>query len=109
MTSGSARAELVTSLSAMVCATHKRAARRFLQGLSSDELRYIAEFMGSCLLEGEHPCLCSRTQLAEAIQRFDGTRPGGNGDRAHKMVLLFEYLCRSAPEPVAVAVRAARR
>ena len=109
MPTGTARVDLVKSLTALVCISHKSAARRFLQGLCTDELRYIAEFLGACMLEGESPCEWSRMALSDAIERFDRTRPGGSGDRAHKMVLLFEYLCRSAPEPVAVPVRVSAR
>jgi hypothetical protein len=92
----------------MVCDSHRRKARAFLQGLSSDELHYITEFFGTCILEAEHPGLWARTRLAETIEKFDQTRPGSRTDRAHKMVLLFEFICRSTPVPVAVAARVAK-
>ena len=92
----------------MVCESHRRVARQFLQGLSTSEMEYIAEFLGSCLLTGGHPCQWSRIRLAEEIQRFDRTRSRVMADRTHKMVLLYEYLCRSVPVPVTVAARAAR-
>ena len=91
----------------MVCESHRRKARAFLQGLSTDELQYITEFMGMCILEGDSPCNWSRIRLAEAIEQFDRTRRGTPSDRAHKMILLFEYICRSTSVPAAVAVRAA--
>ena len=92
----------------MVCESHRRKARAFLEGLSTDELQYISEFMGMCILEGDGPCNWSRIRLGEAIEQFDRTRRGTPADRAHKMILLFEYICRAIPAPVPVAVRAAR-
>ena len=90
----------------MVCESYRRKARAFLQGLSSDELNYIIEFMGTCILEADQPGLWPRTRLAEAIEQFDRYRRGTPSDRAHKMVLLFEFVCRSTPVPVPVAARA---
>jgi len=90
----------------MVCESHRRKARAFLLGLSSDELNYIIEFMGTCILEADQPGAWPRTRLADAIERFDETRRGHRTDRAHKMVLLFEFVCRSTPAPVPVAARA---
>ena len=91
----------------MVCESHRRKARTFLQGLSTDGLQYISEFIAMCIFEGDGPCNWSRIRLAGAIEQFDRTRGGTPADRAHKMILLFEYICRSTPVPAAVAVRAA--
>jgi len=99
--------------SALVCAliaclenSQKRPTRRFLQGLATDELQYIAEFLGACILESGGQCRGNRGQLAEAIKQFERNRHGAGAaavsggrdplqDQEHKMILLLEYLCRS--------------
>jgi hypothetical protein len=79
------------------CADNPAEARRFLLGLSSDELQFIAEFVGARTLESARKGLCSRAQLAEDIAQFQRAR-GCAGrqreDQEHKMILLLEYLCR---------------
>jgi hypothetical protein len=102
---------LVHALSACVDESQKRQARRFLQGLATNELQYIAEFLGSCILESQERCACSRTQLAEAIKQFERSRaravkPVPPQDQEHKMILLLEYLCRSGRTPFAMGVGA---
>jgi hypothetical protein len=89
-----------------------------LQGLATDELQYIAEFLGSCILESGVRCRGSRTQLAEAIKEFERNRRsalteiGGHStagalqDQEHKMILLLEYLCRSGMPQYTVSVGA---
>lgn len=100
----------VANKSALVCAlcacanqAQKREARRFLQGLCTDELQYIAEFLGAWILEDRGLQQCGREKLAEAIEQFEHARrhlssaslrrpaPG----QEHKMILALEYLCRS--------------
>ena len=90
------RATLVSALSSCVADPKKRKARRFLQGLSRDELQYIAEFMGCCILESHQRLGCTRRQLAEGIAQFEHCRTRARGwqDDDHKMILLLEYLCR---------------
>ena len=61
----------VRSLCTMVSEKKRRKARQFLLGLSTDELQYLAEFLGSCILESEHPYQWTRDQLNQGIQRFD--------------------------------------
>ena len=46
---------LVKSLGSMVPIEQRGKARQFLLGLSTDELQYIAEFFGSCVIESEQP------------------------------------------------------
>jgi hypothetical protein len=58
-------------------------ARRFLQGLSSDELQFIAEYLGACILESAGPGQGSTGYCQETP------------DQDHKMILLLEYLRRS--------------
>ena len=95
---------LVKALCSCVDDRKQSRTRRFLEGLSRDELQYIAEFLGSCILEKTPLYVQSRTQLAEAIQLFENrcraalsSRSGARelANREHKMILLFEYLCRT--------------
>jgi len=96
---------LVCALSSCLENSQKRPTRRFLQGLAIDEMQYIAEFLGACILESGGRCRGSRAQLAEAIKQFEHTRrsamtsdshsAGSLQDQEHKMILLLEYLCRS--------------
>ncbi len=99
------RTALVAALVSCADSPHRSQARRFVQGLSSDELQFIAEFLGACVLDSAgNPC-ASRAQLAERITRYqqasDGCRARRSADRDHKMILLLEYLCRSGAPPVA--------
>jgi hypothetical protein len=100
------KSSLVCALVACLENSQRRPTRRFLQGLATDELQYIAEFLGACILESGGQCRGSRTQLAEAIKQFERNRRGvaDNADcrsldplqdQEHKMILLLEYLCRS--------------
>lgn len=106
------KSALVRALSVCVEDLQRREIRRYLQGLATDELQYIAEFLGSCILESGGRCRCSRTQLAEAIKQFDRTRrssitaTGSWQDQEHKMILLLEYLCRSGLTQYTLAVGA---
>jgi hypothetical protein len=86
---------LVSAISACADDRLQKKARWFLQGLSNDELQYIAEFLGACVLESSRHEACSRRQLADGIAHFDRFRsaPCGN-DPDHKMIVLLEYLCR---------------
>jgi hypothetical protein len=97
---------LVKSLSAMVPYEQRRKARQFLLGLSTDELQYLAEFFGSCVLESERPYAWTRTQLSQNIQRFDRCQKNSISDRQHKMILLLEFLCRCNIGSAPMAARA---
>jgi len=104
------RSALVAALVACADSPHKSAARRFLQGLSSDELQFIAGFLGAHVLEfsGE-PCL-SRAGWAERIARYQQACSGcprrGAEDLEHKMIVLLEYLCRSGLRPLPLSASA---
>jgi hypothetical protein len=110
------KSTLVRALSSCVEDPQRRENRRFLQGLATDELQYIAEFLGSCILESGWRCYGSRTQLAEAIKRFDRNRRDAwcrglagslqDQDQEHKMILLLEYLCRSGLTQFTMSVAA---
>ena len=91
------RNALVAALTSCADNPFQSKARRFLSGLSSDELQFIAEFLGACVLESGRKCRCSRAQWAEEIAEFQRARDAGGGwseDQDHKMILLLEYLCR---------------
>jgi hypothetical protein len=97
---------LVRSLCAMVSDKQRRKARQFLLGLSTDELQYIAEFLGSSILESERPYQWTRAQLTRWIQRFDQGQKHSISDRQHKMILLLEFLCRCDIGSASVTARA---
>ena len=93
------RDTLVAALVDCADRPRKLRARRFLSGLSADELQFIAEFFGACILESSDRCGQSRAELAAWIAEFPYTRAGcrsflRSADREHKTILLLEYLCR---------------
>jgi hypothetical protein len=94
------RNTLVAALVSSADNPYRSQARRFVQGLSSDELQFIAGFLGACVLDSTgRPCV-SRAQWAERITRYQQASAGSHtcrsADQDHKMILLLEYLCRSA-------------
>jgi hypothetical protein len=94
-----ARSTLVAGL--LSCADEPFRARihDFLAGLSSDELQFIAEFIGASILESDKRCPCSREQMAHRITAFRQARCAGSAgcsDEEHKMILLLEFLCGSS-------------
>ncbi|MBI3665342.1 MAG: hypothetical protein HY236_03820 [Acidobacteria bacterium] len=88
----------------MAVTDRRKRARRFLQGLSTDELRYMASYLGACLLESDlHPRYVSRGEIAWEILQYECCRDLNpqhtqrvSCDVEHKMILLLEYLssCR---------------
>jgi hypothetical protein len=104
------RATLVAALISCAEEPLQCKARRFLLGLSCDELQFLAEFLGSSILECSAKRPCSRAQLAARIAEFQRERAcfaaEQSADRDHKMILLLEFLCRSGLQQVPVAVRA---
>jgi hypothetical protein len=104
------RDSLVAALVACADQPLKSEARRFLAGLSSDELQFIAEFLGSCVLEPQGRCACNRGELAERIARFQQARASRarrrSTDQEHKMILLLEYLCRTGVQERGMAAGA---
>ena len=98
------RKSLVAALVACAEQPLKLDARRFLSGLSSDELEFIAEFLGSCILESDHPLSAERTEFAERIALLYYMRQHAHGaiDSDCKLILLREYLCRLGVPPVAL-------
>lgn len=89
--------ELISSLSACAAASCRARTARFLNGLSADELEYIAEFLGACMLESPGAGGCTREQLSQRIATFELARDAGGcaTDHDHKMIVLLEFLCVS--------------
>jgi len=105
------RAALISAITASAEDRLQKKARWFLQGLSNDELQYIAEFLGACVLESSRHEACSRRQLADGIAYFDRLRcasADGPGDPEHKMIVLLEYLCRCKLTRCSLALGAGR-
>ena len=71
-------------------------AQRFLEGLSSDELRYIADYFGAVVLEPELQPSSDRAMAARRVERFQQMSAGDSLGRtphmSHKMILLLEFL-----------------
>ena len=107
------RNSLVAALVACADQPLKAKARRFLAGLSSDELQFIAEFLGSCILESQARSARDRAELAERIARFQNARTDRARKQARdqelKMIVLLEYLCCSGLQKLSMAVRAGGR
>ena len=104
------RSNLVVALVSCVDGSFRNKARRFLAGLSGDELQFIAEYLGACILDASDEDLCSRAELAGRITRFQQAgvtyARGRSEDREHKMIVLLEYLCHSGRGKFSVPVRA---
>ena len=88
------RQDLVAALVACAHTPLRARARRFVQGLSADELQFIAEYLGACILESAQRYCCTRAELARRIAEFQDSRES-LADRDHKSILLLEFLCRT--------------
>jgi hypothetical protein len=105
------RTALISALTASAPRRFQKSAGKFLLGLSTDELQYIADYLGACVLESLGSSSLSRRELAGGIAHFEQCRyapAGRRTDHEHKMILLLEYLCRSRLTHCALAVRAGR-
>jgi hypothetical protein len=105
-----ARNSLVAALVAWADESLRTNARRFLAGLSSDELLFIAGFLGSCILESQAGCARNRTEVVERIQQFQQVRADRARMRASdqelKMILVLEYLCQSGVQRLSLSAGA---
>jgi hypothetical protein len=88
-----AKWSLQSALLSYVESPRRTSARRFLDGLSLDELEYIASFLGACVLECHETCRCTREQLLEWVRQFAAARRGPD---EYKALLLYEFFCRSS-------------
>lgn len=87
------RTELVTALVDCADGPSRLKVRRFLQGLSADELQFIAAFWGACVLESDSPVRDRQTLSHRISQLRSESSPTYDGD--HKLILLREYLGRA--------------
>lgn len=94
------RRTLVIALVSCVESPCKSKTRRFLFGLSSCELQFIAEYLGCCILESVEYCDASRDQLARSV-----SIPNSE-DLEHKCILLREFLKLSGIGQIAPRARA---
>ena len=95
------RSVLISALVGCTGGSLKSRSRRFLQGLSSDELQFIAEYLGSCILESSGAGSGSRAELALRVAQYQAARaPALSADQDHKMILLLEFLCRAEMKAV---------
>jgi hypothetical protein len=101
------RQELVAALVACADTPFRARARRFVSGLSADELQFIAEYLGACILDYAGRCCTSRAEIAARIAEFQQARRPA-ADRDHKSILLLEFLCRTGVDRTA-PYRAATR
>ncbi|MFN7999370.1 MAG: hypothetical protein U0Q18_37475 [Bryobacteraceae bacterium] len=102
------RKALVFAIASCADKRHRPRARGFLQGLSSDELAYVAEYLGACVIESSAPVTRSRRELADSIAQFERWRcslAGGSNVPEHKLVVLLECLCRCNLMQYSLAVR----
>ncbi len=99
------QSNLVDAISCMSTAGREQAARRFLEGLSTDELRYIAAYLGTRVVDPSLPPPSqNRNQIAQSIERYEGAKKSpepktagsdsccSRGKVAHQMMVLLEYL-----------------
>ncbi len=98
------RNSLVAALAACAEISLRPRARRFLSGLSCDELEFIAGFFGGWILEAN-----DREEAGDAGKR---TRTDGRGatvsDLDHKLILVHEYLCCARSQQLAARAESAR-
>jgi hypothetical protein len=86
------RSMLVAALVSCAAKASKSQLRRFLSGLSADELEFLAGFQGARILE-------HGVSSASAQADYSSTGPN-TPDRDHKMLILREYLSRCSSSPV---------
>lgn len=69
--------------------------QRFLEGLSSDELLYIVDYLGARVLDPDLAPGKSRHLAAQKILRYQQVCRRDEPVRSHKMILLLEFLKRT--------------
>ena len=87
------RITLVNALAELGRGLRKPKARSFLEGLSRDELRYIADFFGASILDPDLNAGSTRNAAALSVERFQKLQGEQmEGQCCHKMILLLEFL-----------------
>ena len=103
------RTSLVRALSSISRVSTQDSAREFLEGLSTDELQYIAAYFGARTIDPElNDGITTRRCRARAIERYEEGRatkyasdhaPSKTrtatklaADVSHKMIVLLEFL-----------------
>ena len=89
------RASLVAALVSVTESARRRMTRRFLEGLSSDELLYIVDYLGARVLDPNLAPGKSRHLAAQQILRYQQVCRRSEPVRSHKMILLLEFLKRT--------------
>jgi hypothetical protein len=90
------RNTLVAALSACTDLTVRTRVRRFLSGLSSDELEFLAAFLGSCIVESSEDTRRAVEEV-EAHQSRMARASLRRSDHENKMILLREFLNVNGP------------
>jgi hypothetical protein len=98
------RNSLVAALAACVETSLRPRARRFLSGLSCDELEFLAGFFGGWILEAN----TGREARGAGKQNRTETRGASVSDLDHKLILVHEYLCCAGSPQFAARVESAR-
>ncbi|HEY7392204.1 MAG TPA: hypothetical protein VH640_27045 [Bryobacteraceae bacterium] len=83
------RRALVNALAQCADTNCRFRTRRFLAGLSRDELQFLADFQAASILESESLRWCLAARLADRLVELQRSAVE---DQAHKMLLLREFL-----------------
>lgn len=87
------RITLVNALVDLSRGLRKPRTRSFLEGLSRDELSYIADFFGARVLDPDLNPGATRAAAALCVQRFQQVYSSDSvAQCCHKMILLLEFL-----------------
>ncbi|MBI1357513.1 MAG: hypothetical protein GC160_24495 [Acidobacteria bacterium] len=91
------RITLVNALADLSQGFQKTQAKDFLEGLSRDELSYIADFFGASVLDPDLKPGETRAAAALCVERFQRGYSDASASCAcmHKMILLLEFLSLS--------------
>ena len=89
------RNNLILALVAFADETMKARARRFLLGLSCDELQFIAEFLGACILESSE----DTARAADVLHSYQSPTTR----HEDKIPILREFLGRCGRRPLVLS------
>jgi len=81
------RSVLISALVGYTAPPARAKSRRFLQGLSADELQFIAEYLGACILEA-----ADGQERGESGLRLSRFQAAHEYDAEHKAILLLEFM-----------------